>query len=361
MSTPSGPLRGLRVIEFAGLGPGPFACMLLADMGADIVRIARPGTSVGDPRDIIARGRTTVVMDLKNPKDVAQVLNLLEHADALVEGFRPGVMERQGLGPDVVHARNPKLVYGRMTGWGQEGPLAQAAGHDINYIAITGALAAIGEAGRAPVPPMNLVGDYGGGSLYLAMGLLAAMLEARASGRGQVVDAAICDGVLSLMSLAQTQSLRGQLREERGSNMLDGGAPYYGTYEARDGAYVSLGPIEPKFFALLCEKLDLAPEWRDAQNERSRWPELREAIAAAIRCRTRQECCELLEGTDVCFAPVLTLSEAASHPHIRAREGFVELDGVQHVAPAPRFSRTPSAPRVGQTALAGDVLAAWCR
>jgi alpha-methylacyl-CoA racemase len=359
MPTVSGPLRGLRIIEFAGLGPAPFACMLLADMGAEVVRIDRPGSGATDPRDLIGRGRTNIALDLKDPQAIAQALDLLERADALIEGFRPGVMERLGLGPDVVATRNPALVYGRMTGWGQDGPLAQAAGHDINYIAITGALAAIGEAGRGPVPPLNLVGDYGGGSLYLAMGLLAAVLEARSTGHGQVVDVAICDGALSLMSLAQTQRLRGQFREDRGSNMLDGGAPYYGTYQTSDAAYVSLGPIEARFFALLCEKLELPAQWHDAQNDRSRWPGLREAIGTSIAKRTRQEWCDLLEGSDVCFAPVLTLGEAASHPHIRARGGFVELQGVQQVAPAPRFSRTPSAARVAEVASVSKVLGAW--
>jgi len=342
-SVTSGPLAGLRVVEFAGLGPGPFACMLLSDMGAEVIRIDRPGARLGERLDIIGRGRQTVLLDLKDPVAVAQILDLLAEADVLVEGFRPGVMERLGLGPDVVAARNPQLVYGRMTGWGQTGPLAQAAGHDINYISLTGALAAIGESGGAPVPPLNLVGDYGGGGLYLVVGILAAVLEARGSGRGQVVDAAITDGVISLMSLFQSQSLRGAYKEERGSNMLDGGAPYYGVYETSDGGHVSLGPIEPRFFALLCEKLDLPHALRDAQNDRARWPALQAAIAGRIKGRSRAAWCELLEDSDVCFAPVLSLSEAAQHPHIRARGAFVEVDGVVHTAPAPRFSRTPSA------------------
>ncbi|WP_200937484.1 CaiB/BaiF CoA transferase family protein [Variovorax sp. Root473] len=341
-TTASGPLKGLKVIEFAGIGPGPFACMLLSDMGAEVVRIDRPGARLGDAHDIIGRGRQTVLLDLKKADDIAQVLDLLSSADVLVEGFRPGVMERLGLGPDAVAARNPRLVYGRMTGWGQEGPLAQAAGHDINYISVAGALAAIGEPGRAPVPPLNLVGDYGGGSLYLVTGILAAVLEARTSGRGQVVDAAITDGVVSLMSLFQTMALRGSHVEARGSNMLDGGAPYYGAYETADGNHVSLGPIEPKFFELLCVKLDLPQALRDAQNDRSRWPALREAIAQRVKARSRDALCALLEGTDVCFAPVLTLSEAAQHPHNQARGAFVDVDGVRQAAPAPRFSRTPS-------------------
>jgi alpha-methylacyl-CoA racemase len=270
----NGPLRGVRVIEFAGLGPGPFACMLLADMGADIVRIDRPGAKPRHPMDLIGRGRRTVHLDLKSEDDRKQVFELLAYSDVLVEGFRPGVMERLGLGPDAIAQVNPRLVYGRMTGWGQDGPLAQAAGHDINYIALTGALAVNGARDSAPLPPLNLVGDYGGGSLYLVAGILAALLEARASGLGQVVDAAICDGALSLMSLAQGQRLRGSFTEERGSNMLDGGAPYYASYRTSDDKYVCVGAIEPQFFALLCEKLELDPVLRDAQNDRKRWPEL---------------------------------------------------------------------------------------
>src|SRR3989344_5659770 len=333
-SCASGPLAGLRVIEFAGIGPGPFACMLLVDMGAEVVRVDRPGARVGDSSDIIGRGRKTVWLDLKEETDRAQVMDLLEQADVLVEGFRPGVMERLG----------------------------QGAGHDINYIAITGALAAIGENGRSPVPPLNLVCDYGGGSLYLVVGILAAVLEARRSGAGQVVDAAICDGVLSLMSLFQMQSQRGRHKEERGSNVLDGGAPYYTVYETSDRGWVSLGPIEPKFFALLCEKVGVPQELRDAQSDRPRWPALRDALAAIFRTRTRADWCALLEGTDVCFAPVLPLSEAAQHPHIRARQALVEVDGVLQAAPAPRFSRTPSsAQHVPQPQITSpaDVLARW--
>lgn len=339
----SGPLHGIRVVEFAGLGPAPFACMMLSDMGAEVIRIDRPEAKLDNPLDIVARGRKTVLLDLKLNEAVEQVLCLLEQADALVEGFRPGVMERLGLGPDVVARRNPRLVYGRMTGWGQEGPLAQSAGHDINYIALTGALAAIGTNGGPPVPPLNLVGDYGGGGLYLVTGLLAALLEARTSGLGQVVDTAICDGVLSLMSNNQSHRLRGLYEEQRGHNMLDGGAPYYTTYETADGGYICVGAIEPKFFSLLCKKLELRTDLWDAQNDRTRWTQLRDAMADAFRTRTRRDWCQLLEGTDACFAPVLKLSEAASHPHIRARSGFIDLNGVAHTAPAPRFSRTPSA------------------
>jgi len=358
-SSKSGPLQGLRVVEFAGIGPGPFACMLLADMGAEVVRIDRPGAETDNPLDIVNRGRKTVTLDLKQTGAAAQALALLEHADALVEGFRPGVMERLGLGPDVVAARNPRLVYGRMTGWGQDGPLAHAAGHDLNYIALSGALAAIGEKDGLPVPPLNLVGDYGGGSLYLVMGILAALLEVRRSGQGQVVDAAICDGVISLMSNNHEQTLRGSYREERGSNMLDGGAPYYASYTTADGKIISLGAIESKFFALLCEKLELPRPLWDAQHDRARWPELRQAIASAVARRSQEAWCQLLEGTDVCFAPVLTLQESAAHPHIRARGSFVEFNGVSHPAPAPRFSRTPASIQETAPASLADLLKAW--
>ncbi|MBU4611954.1 CoA transferase [Achromobacter sp. GG226] len=341
--TAQGPLAGLRVVEFAGIGPGPFACMMLADMGADVVSVDRPGKSGDHGGGIVGRGRRVVQADLKQPADCDRVLALLEEADVLIEGFRPGVMERLGLGPDVVAARNPRLVYGRMTGWGQTGPLAQAAGHDINYISIAGALHAIGPAGGAPVPPLNLVGDYGGGSLYLLVGILAALHEAKASGKGQIVDAAISDGTLSLMSLAYLQRSRGQFGLARGSNLLDGGAPFYGTYETADGQYVSIGSIEPQFFALACERLAIPPELREAQYDTRRWPALREAFATAFRQHSRAHWVEVLEGTDACFAPVLDLEEAALHPHNQAREALVEVDGVLQPAPAPRFSRTPSA------------------
>ena len=338
----SGPLSGLRVVEFAGIGPGPFACMLLSDMGADVVRIDRPGVSIRDRFDIIGRGRSTVLLDLKNSDDQKQVMELLRYADVLVEGFRPGVMERLGLGPNEVSQLNPGLVYGRMTGWGQSGPLSQAAGHDINYISIAGALSAIGAADGPPIPPLNLVGDYGGGSLYLVTGILAAVIEATRSGLGQVVDAAISDGVASLMSLFQVQGLRGTFQDKRGSNMLDGGAPYYTVYETSDKRFISLGPIEPKFFELLCEKIGIPNSLRDAQHDASRWVKLRDSIASIVRTQTREYWCQQLEGTDVCFAPVLNLGEAPTHPHNLARSTFVEVDGVMQSAPAPRFSRTPS-------------------
>ncbi len=357
-----GPLAGLRVIEFAGIGPGPFACMLLSDMGADVVTIDRPGKKLGDPHNIAGRGRSVVLADLKDATAREQVLALLDQADVLVEGFRPGVMERLGLGPDTVAARNPRLVYGRMTGWGQHGPLAQAAGHDINYIALTGALHAIGPAGGPPVPPLNLVGDYGGGSLYLVVGVLAALHESRRSGRGQVVDAAMTDGVLSLMTNFVTQSLRGNFREERGSNMLDGGAPYYGVYESADAKHLCIGPIEPQFFAEFCERVGVDASLRPAQHERSQWPQLRSEFERIFKTRSRDEWTALLQGTDACYAPVLALSEASRHPHNTAREAFVEIDGVTQPAPAPRFSRTPSAvqgPAPAAAVTADAVLARW--
>jgi alpha-methylacyl-CoA racemase len=337
-----GPLAGVRVVEFVGMGPAPFACMLLSDMGAEVVRIDRPDAGKSDPRALTARGRQTVQLDLKEPAAMAQALALLDHADVLVEGFRPGVMERLGLGPEAVAERNPRLVYARMTGWGQSGPLAQAAGHDVNYIAVAGALAPIGPAGAPPAIPLNLVGDFGGGGTYLVMGVLAALLEARRCGLGQVVDAAICDGVASLMTSNASQALRGSYREERGANVLDGGAPYYAVYETGDGLHVAVGAIEPKFFALLCERIGVDPALRDAQRDRARWPALRENIAACLRRRTRAEWCALLEDSDACFAPVLHLSESAAHPHMTARQVFVDIGGVRQPAPAPRFSRTPS-------------------
>jgi alpha-methylacyl-CoA racemase len=336
--------------------------MLLSDMGAQVVTVDRPGKRLGARTDIIGRGRTVVLADLKDPAAREEVQQLIDRADVLVEGFRPGVMERLGLGPSEVAARNRRLVYGRMTGWGQDGPLAQAAGHDINYIATSGALAAIGPADGAPVPPLNLVGDYGGGSLYLVMGILAALLEARSSGKGQVVDAAICDGVFSLMSTAHAHRLRGIHSETRGSNMLDGGAPYYTTYATSDGGYVSVGAIEPQFFALLCDRLGLREDLRDAQHDRQRWPALTAEMARIFAGRSRQEWACLLEGTDVCFAPVLPLSEAAQHPHNIARGAFVEVCGVAHPAPAPRFSRTPGSiqgPAPAHAVAAADVLASW--
>jgi alpha-methylacyl-CoA racemase len=358
----AGPLVGLRVVEFAGIGPAPFACMLLSDMGADVVTIDRPGRPVGDPTDIASRGRRVVHADLKQAAPRDEVLALLDAADVLVEGFRPGVMERLGLGPDLLLARNPRLVYGRMTGWGQHGPLAPTAGHDIDYIAISGALHAIGPAGGAPVPPLNLVGDYGGGSLYLVVGILAALFEARRSGRGQVVDTAISDCVISLMTYCVSGSLQGTFREERGTNLLDGGAPFYGVYETADARHVAVGPLEPQFFAELCERIDVAATLRGAQHERQRWPELRAELARIFKTRSRDEWTALLDSTDACVAPVLALGEARSHPHNVARRAFVEVDGISQPAPAPRFSRTPSAiqgPPPGATCGVADIVAGW--
>ena len=358
----TGPLKGLRVVEFAGIGPGPFACMLLSDMGADVVSVDRPGKKLGERHNLTGRGRTVVLADLKDAAGREQVWQLLDQADVLIEGYRPGVMERLGFGPDEVLARNPRIVYGRMTGWGQHGPLAQAAGHDLNYIALTGALHAIGPRDGAPVPPLNLIGDYGGGSLYLLVGVLAALREASLSGRGQVVDAAMTDGAISLMTNFVSQQMRGVFSEKRGSNLLDGGAPYYAVYETADGQHVTLGAIEPQFYADFCERVGLPADLRAAQNDRAQWPRMHEEFARIFKGRTRAEWTALLEGTDVCFAPVLPLSQAQAHPHNVARQAFVEVSGVNQPAPAPRFSRTPSriqgaAP--SQATPADEVLARW--
>jgi len=354
----SGPLVGLRIVEFAGIGPGPFAAMLLADMGADVVRIDRPGAAERDKRDVIGRGRRNLVLDLKQRDGLEAALQLLDAADALIEGFRPGVMERLGLGPEAVLARNPRLVYGRVTGWGQSGPLAQAAGHDINYIALAGALGAIGPEEK-PVPPLNLVGDYGGGALYLLVGMLAGIIEAKRSGRGQVVDCAMCDGAASLLSIFFTLLARGQWEERRGSNLLDGGAPFYGTYECADGGFIALGALEPQFYETLCRLAGLeAPEFRE-RSDRKRWPHLRQKMQAVFKTRTRTEWCAILEGSDACFAPVLGLREASTHPHMAHRNSFVECDGVLQPAPAPRFSRTPSAIQPSSMSSPAEILALW--
>src|SRR5437762_6004434 len=353
----SGPLTGIRIVEFAGIGPGPFACMMLADMGAEVVTLDRVGTKK-NLKSVAGRGRKVVELDLKDKAAVDQVLELLGHADALIEGFRPGVMERLGLGPDVVMARNPRLVFGRMTGWGQEGPLAQAAGHDINYISVTGALAAIGTKEK-PVPPLNLVGDFGGGALYLVVGVLAAMLEASKSGKGQVVDAAMCDGAASLMSFFFDMTAMGRWTEGRDQNFLDGGAHFYGVYECACGHFVSIGSIEPQFYALLREHAGLTAADFDAQMDRKAWPALKEKLKTVFRSKTREDWCKIMEGTDICFAPVLTMSEATEHPHNAARKIFVERHGVTQPAPAPRFSRTPSAIREAETADIGELANAW--
>jgi alpha-methylacyl-CoA racemase len=357
MQRVSGPLTGVRIVEFAGIGPGPFACMMLADMGAEVVTLDRVGAKK-NIKSVAGRGRKVVELDLKDKASVAQVLDLLGHADALIEGFRPGVMERLGLGPDVVQSRNPRLVYGRMTGWGQEGPLAQAAGHDINYISVTGALAAIGPAER-PVPPLNLVGDFGGGALYLVVGVLAALLEARQSGKGQVVDAAMCDGAASLMSMFFDMTAIGRWSEGRERNFLDGGAHFYGVYECACGNFISIGSIEPQFYALLRQLAGLSDGSFDAQMDNKAWPALKQKLVEVFKTRTRQEWCKVMEGTDVCFAPVLTMAEAPLHPHMAARKIFVSRHGVTQPAPAPRFSRTPSAIREPETADIASLTEEW--
>lgn len=361
-SAATGPLRGVRVVEFAGIGPGPFASMLLSDMGADVVSIARPGQGKRDVRDFVNRGRRVIEMDLKNPDDVGQVLDLIAAADVLIEGFRPQVMERLGLGPDVVLKRNPKLVYGRMTGWGQEGPLAQAAGHDINYIAITGALDSFRAGNGETVSPLNLVGDYGGGAMYLVVGVLAGVIEARSSGKGQVVDAAMCDGVSSMLTMFHSMKATGRWTDQPRTNMLDGGAHFYRTYECKDGGFMAIGAIEPQFYAELRKLAGLDEECYDAQMDRGEWPKLQEKMAALFKTKTRDEWAKLLEGSDACAAAVRGLFDAPSHPHLAARQTFVTADGHVQPAPAPRFSRTPSAiqgsPAVPPVA-AVDILAQW--
>jgi alpha-methylacyl-CoA racemase len=338
---PRGPLRGLRVLEFAGLGPVPYAAMLLADMGADVVRLDRPDGQ-RRAKDIISRGRLSFELDLKQPADLDCAITLAGRADVLLEGFRPGVMERLGLGPEKLLAENPKLVYGRMTGWGQTGPLAAAPGHDINYIALTGALDAIGPADGPPVPPLNLLGDYGGGSLFLVMGVLAAVLEARQSGRGQVVDCAICDGVVSMLSLFHTLTALGQWSTQRGANPFNGGAHFYTTYECADGKYIAVGAGEPKFYAAFRKLAGLTDPEFDKQRDRTAWPKLKRKAQDVFKTKTRDEWIAIFEGNDACVAPVLSFSEAMQHPHLQARDTVVEIDGVRQAAPAPRFSRTPS-------------------
>jgi len=353
----TGPLAGYRIVEFAGIGPGPFACMLLADMGAEVVTLDRVGARK-NMKSVAGRGRKVVELDLKTKDAIAQVLDLLGSADALIEGFRPGVMERLGLAPDVVRARNPRLVYGRMTGWGQEGPLANAAGHDINYISITGALAAIGPKDR-PVPPLNLVGDFGGGALYLVTGVLAALLEAAKSGQGQVVDAAMCDGAASLMSMFFDLTAMGRWREGREQNFLDGGAHFYGVYECSCGNFISIGSIEPQFYALLRQHADLTDPAFEAQMDPKAWPGQKDRLVAVFKSKTREDWCAIMEGTDICFAPVLTMAEAPKHRHMAARGVFVERHGVNQPAPAPRFSRTPSTIREPQVADLEALVAEW--
>ncbi|MBL4800445.1 MAG: CoA transferase [Emcibacter sp.] len=337
-----GPLSGLRILEFAGIGPGPFCGMLLSDLGADVVRIDRKGTKGGAADDVISRGRRSVALDLKQPDAIETCLKLMETADAIFEGFRPGVMERLGLGPDVALARSPKLVYGRMTGWGQDGPYAKAAGHDINYIAISGALHAIGGADK-PMPPLNVVGDFGGGSLYLAFGLLAGVLHARSTGQGQVIDSAVSDGAASLMSMFYGLKTSGRWKDQRETNALDGGAHFYNTYKCSDGKWVSLGPIEPKFYAVMLEKTGITDPDFNEHMKREKWPALKDKMVAVMATKTSAQWCELMLGTDACFAPVLSLEEAPLDPHNVARKTFVEDNGIVQPAPVPRFSATPGA------------------
>ena len=342
----AGPLAGLRVVEMAGLAPGPFACTILADLGADVIRVdrARPGADVlGVPGDPLARSRRSIGVDVKSPSGVELVRRLVGLADVFVEGYRPGVAERLGLGPDECLARNPRLVYGRMTGWGQDGPMAAAAGHDINYIGIAGALDAIGRPGERPVPPLNLVGDFGGGGLLLAMGLLAALYERAGSGRGQVVDASMVDGAALLTTQLHGMHAAGLWGNERGANTLDGGAPFYDTYRTSDGRYMAVGAIEQRFWAELLHVLDLDGEPLPDRANQDNWPVVREILATRIATRTRDEWAKLAEGTDACLTPVLSPWEAAAHPHNAARGTFVPVGGVVQPAPAPKFTRTPPA------------------
>jgi alpha-methylacyl-CoA racemase len=348
-----GPLQGLRIIEVAGIGPGPFAAMMLSDMGADVIRVDRSANAMGGdpaapPADIFNRGRRSIALDLKSPDGVATLLDLVEHADALIEGFRPGVAERLGFGPEVCAERNPRLVFGRMTGWGQDGPYAPTAGHDINYIALAGVLAHLGREGEKPTPPINLVGDFGGGGMLLAFGVVCALLEAQRSGAGQVVDAAMVDGSAVLMTMMWAFKAMGIWSDERGTNMLDTAAHFYDTYECSDGQFVSIGSIEPQFYLQLLEHTGLAKLYEEAgdelphQMDRARWPELKARLTEIFLTRTRDEWCSTMEGTDICFAPVLTMDEATRHPHNVERGTFVEVAGITQPAPAPRFERTPA-------------------
>ena len=358
MNESNGPLTGLKVIEFAGIGPGPHVAMLLADLGAEVVKIERPGSAITNP--VVERARHRVAVDLKSDEGKAFCLDAAAKADVLIEGFRPGVMERLGLGPDELLGANPRLVYARMTGWGQEGPLAHAAGHDINYIAVTGALSAVGKAGEPAVPPQNLVGDFGGGSMYCAFGIMAALYERERSGKGQVVDAAIVDGATSLMSFFFGVRDRPFITTERGKGMLGGAAHFYRCFECADGREVSLGAIEPQFYAELLAKSGAPAELAEGQMNPANWDDYAEKLAALFKTKTQAEWCELLEGSDACFAPVLDMDEAREHPHMKARGAFLEHEGAWHTAPAPRFSRTPGTVR--SSANDGvDVVANWTK
>jgi crotonobetainyl-CoA:carnitine CoA-transferase CaiB-like acyl-CoA transferase len=363
-----GPLAGIKVVELAGIGPGPMCAMLLADLGATVLRIDRPGPQdLGVARplryDLLLRGRRSLAVDLKRPEGKALALRLVERADALIEGFRPGVTERLGLGPEDCLARNPRLVYGRVTGWGQEGPLAHAAGHDINYISLVGALHAFGRRGQAPVPPLNLLGDFAAGALYLALGIVSAILEVQRSGKGQVVDAAMIDGTASLLTAFHGLVAAGLATHERGTNTLDTGAHFYNAYECADGRWISVAAIEGKFYAELLRCLDIDPATMPPQMDQEHWPAAQERLAALFKTRTREEWCALLEGTDACFAPVLTTDEATRHPHNQARGTYVQVDGIIQPAPAPRFSRTildlPIPPKPNDPDQAETALADW--
>jgi alpha-methylacyl-CoA racemase len=343
----SGPLSGIRIVEIAGLGPGPFCGMMLADHGAEVIRVDRPGgqSLVGDPtRDLLNRSRKSLNINLKSPEGIEAVRRLIKSADGLIEGFRPGVMERLGLGPDIALADNPRLVYGRMTGWGQDGPYAQAAGHDLNYIALSGVLDACGRAGDKPTPPLNLVGDFGGGGMMLAFGMVSALLSARTTGKGQVVDCAMTDGSALLATMIWSLRAGGRWQDKRGSNFLDTGAHYYECYETADGKFIAVAPVEPQFYKDLIARLGLADDSDfDVQNDPRRWPQLKEKLEALFLTKSRAEWCALLEYSDACFAPVLSMEEAPSHPHNQARGTFITVDGVVQPAPAPRYSQTETA------------------
>lgn len=350
-----GPLKGIKVIEMGGIGPGPFAGMLLADMGAEVITIERKSAkNKMRVRDCSRRGKRSIAINLKSAKGVGTLLRLVEEADVIFEGFRPGVMERLGIGPEECMKCNPKLIYGRMTGWGQTGPLSKAAGHDINYISLSGALHAIGRPNENPVPPLNLVGDYGGGAMFLVVGILAAYIEAQKSGIGQVIDAAMTDGTSLLMSMFHTLQEVGMWSQNRGSNLLDSGAFFYDTYETKDSKYVSLGSLEPKFYALLMEKANLDPELFGNYMDQSKWPTLKKKLGEVMKTKTRDEWCEIMEGTDICFAPVLDLKEAPDHHHNKARNTYIDVEGMIQPAPAPRFSKTPSEVQFGSKAPGED-------
>lgn len=360
----TGPLTGLTVVELAGIGPGPFACMMLADMGAEVIRVDRKSVGQGSAfaamasnDGVVDRGRRSIAVDLKHAAGIETVLRLIERSDVLIEGFRPGVVEKLGLGPEVCLARNPKLIYGRMTGWGQHGPLAQSAGHDLNYIALSGALHAMGAKDQPPFPPLNLVGDYGGGGMLMALGVMAALFETSRSGLGQVVDAAMSDGAAILMATLYGLKAKGHWQTARESNFLDGAAHFYGSYECADGKYIAIGPIEPQFYQLLLKLCDIDDVQFQQQWSVRQWPELKQKLAVLFKSRPRSAWCDLLEGTDACFSPVLDMDEAAGHPHNQARQTFVSVEGVMQPAPAPRFARTPSqlstpAPGVGRDSVA---------